>query len=527
MQRECLKLLQQQQYASAETLARFDLSRCRLENRSEGFALRVIGDCSLAVGKLAQAQRFYQSLYVHDEVTARWKEAQCLEKMGSLVEAASVLEGIEAEKRNMPMNMLLAKLYVANNRTAHASAIFLKALQQCSSNVEAIEYLAQLGVDKSTILRAMDLPSMDEVTRATFEALVNALVSKYRNQVQTSLQQFAELSEKYPSNVYLKLQGAGLLFEQHEVDEAEQAFGLIQELEPTQTVYMDLYAHILASKGRVGDLNELADRLLTLDDRAPEAWTTLALYQHVKGEFEKALCFVEKALELDQRHAFAHRIRGSLLLAAERSQHAAGSFFRSSEILPSVATYEGLVDCFLGSGKFKEAIAIAKEAISFAPRDHRAITLVGMALAEGAISPPGYDSLGKAKRSLLKALSINPSFTRALFTLVDIHIVEKDYQQCLDLLNAAVSSDVKTPSDLDEIMCKFGEIHALQEDWCKSITCYQEALSLNPSNQAAARAMARVEGMMRGQDPNDEGDDFIEEVPSNDSTDAREGYRAY
>jgi anaphase-promoting complex subunit 7 len=261
-----------------------------------------------------------------------------------------------------------------------------------------------------------------------------------------------------------------------------------------------------------------------LDYTRPEAWTTLALYHEVNEDHDKALAFVEKAISLDQRHAYAHRLRGAILMADNRPSHAAASFFRSNEIQPDVVSYEGLVDAYLATGQFKEAIASAKEAISMAPRDPRAVTLVGFALYKGAVNRQGIDrnnAVDKAKKTLRKALAIDPSFMRPLFALVDIHVELKEFRVCIELLQSGLEGNTISQDKLFGqalILCRLGEIYTQCDKFKDAMDCYNRALGLNPDLSSAQRALDRVEKMMRGADPNDPGDEIIQDVPSNDST---------
>lgn len=511
-QKEIYSLYKAKQWKSAEILARFDLSQCKTKGRSHHFPLAILAECAFEQNQYVHAKQFYQQLYVFDENKYRWKEARCLEKLGCPVEAAGVLEQIPHNSRTLSMNMMLGDLYEANTRSSSATAAYLHALRQNPFALEAAERLAKLGTDRNIILNAMKEGSQNKGLDESIELehmqeLVSALVAKYKFQTATALQQLTKLESMYPDNVYLLLKLANLHLCMNDPRSAEMTFERIRSQEISQIDDMDQYAHILGREHRIDDLNELAESLLEVDDKRPEAWATLAIYYEALEDHSKATTFLEKAIALDQRHAFSFRLRGAMLMTDGRPEHASVAFFRSNIIEPDIANYEGLVDAYIAAGKFKEAIASAKEAISLAPRDPRAITLVGLALAHGSSDRqggPNGQGLDKAKRTLRKALSFNPSSLRPLFALIDLYIREGEIDLAIEALQQGLEGSSSVQNDmygLDHISNRLGEVFALGERYLDAITCFHRALGINPDLHEAQRNLDRVEKLMRGHEP--------------------------
>lgn len=519
IQKEAIKLLADKQFTSCEFLARLDLSKCIKENRTQQIDIALLAESAFQQGKWVTARDLYEKLYLWDEYTYRYKVACCMQKTGSIIEAVCILEQIPKEARTLKIHMLLGNLLMATSRKHQACECYLEALKINPYTIEAIYALAAAGVEKNKASGVLDVGHVhhgDQENLITKEMLL-LLHSKHRHQTALALQQAETLSAEYPSNLPLMNLQAELHQQSSDIARAGELYTMVHNAEPTYMTGMDQYADILGQTERFSELSELADKMLQIDDKSPIAWTCLALYHKYAytGPSEQssanALKFVDKAIALDQRHGFAHYVRGKILLDDHRPEYAGVSFFRSNEIEPTIATYEGLVDAYLEASKDKEAVAAAKEIFHMIPRDPRSLTLVGLALAQG--------SRAQAKRSLTKALVLSPALSRPLFCLVEIYQHEKDFESCIRILQDALSVASSSTShsniaNIDEILRKMGEIYTLLENYNEAVGAYNRSLAINPECKTATDALDRLEKLMKGLDPNENSDEIAEDAVS-------------
>ena len=197
LQVHAYRLYDERQYKSCELIALFEYSRAMQEastpatdNISKAITLEILGDCAVCTDRNRQANDYYRDaadiVHTHvqtvgggggskkkkvvtkEDVTSSWeaslriKESRALFNVGSIIEAAAILERSFPNNNNthspheystLESVMLLGNLYKSSGRIADAVSQYKYALVKEPYALEAMERLAKLDVMNMPLLQ--------------------------------------------------------------------------------------------------------------------------------------------------------------------------------------------------------------------------------------------------------------------------------------------------------------------------------------------------------------------------------------
>jgi|MDSY01.2.fsa_nt_gb tetratricopeptide (TPR) repeat protein len=114
-----------------------------------------------------------------------------------------------------------------------------------------------------------------------------------------------------------------------------------------------------------------------------------------------------------------------------------------------------------------------------------------------------------------KALAMDPKHIDAAMALVDLHMANRRYDDCVALLQRCLQNH-----NQDFLHTKLADVLTANGQHSDALAYYHTAMSLNPSNAQAKAGLDRLEKLMRGVDPDQDENSQGEEELTGDEAEA-------
>jgi len=291
------------------------------------------------------------------------------------------------------------------------------------------------------------------------------------------LERAVALNQNLPEaqyNLGLALKRSGRL------EAAESALARAVELEPAHAEATLELAGLTAASGNQAEASRLYDRALALKPGWVNVYVNQGQAFAKAGKLSEAMPLFAKALELQPDLIPARQNLARALRESGKLERALNEYRIILKQAPDHAVaLRGIASCLTDLGRPDEALDhLAQAEISIAVPIYRAI------VAE-SLQAKAYAAALPALRQLTVADSANPRVHReyafCLTQMGDLPGASEAFRAAL-----ALAPDANTYTNL-------GNIWARQKEWAKAVDCFERALKIDPSHQAAAGSLKRVQ----------------------------------
>jgi len=433
------------------------------------------------------------------EVDVKFRLHQCYVALGQPNQAVNVLQSIVAKQRTAKVSMALGKLYQQIGMERPAVAAYREVVREQPLALEAIRALLQLGVKaKEVVELSSEAGALVAASRQAdwLPSWISAQAALHGKQYEAAVQELRAMEDGELRNCVGVLVDQGLAH--HWAGQGEQAVAVLSRaatLDRQLLRGMDSLAALLANLGRTRELETLATRLMGVSEEAPQPWVAMGHFCHLNKKSPRAVYFAHKACLLDTRNVEALLLKGNVLLDLKKLPDAMNHFREAMQIAGHrFEAHKGMVDCYLGLSRQKEAVTVATGACKHLSNSARALTLYATVLLKEPLS------VARAK-SLLERASATGHLP-AVYLLVELLDREGAAVRAIELLQRQLegTSTATLHQLLADLLAKGG-----QEE--RAIQHYSQALALDPKNESALAGLQRMEaaqdGMESGYDMQD------------------------
>jgi len=403
------------------------------------------------------------------------------------------IEQYEAIVRIAPKNVedhvLLGRLYRLNNELLKAENEFKTAVGLEPGSEEALTTLAYLYNEEGDSARAAEvLKNVPEGSRTG--KLYSALGYTYEQQkdYKKSVAAYKKAVESDRDNLDAVRGLAQNLLNDNQTDGALEQFKTIVEADPHDVQSLMRIAEIQRRNGKFDDaLATLKKAEAEVQDSLEVPYNMAVIYQ-AQGKFDEAIQILNNLLQKSEkpeasytpgdrnnRAVFLERL-GTIYRDTGKTQLAVDTFKKMLTLGDDNVTrgYQQLIDTHREAKQWKEATAVAQEAVVNVPKDRN----LKMVLA-GQMADTGQVDQGLA---LLKGLLKGTAEDREVYiSLAQVYSRLKKWPEAEEALAKAEQLSNK-PEEKDYVSFVAGSVYERQKKYDKAEEMFKRVLAGDPNN---------------------------------------------
>jgi eukaryotic-like serine/threonine-protein kinase len=234
------------------------------------------------------------------------------------------------------------------------------------------------------------------------------------------------------------------------------------------------------------------NKALTLDQRQPEVWISLARIHEGTGRREEALNDLTRALSLQPDSDAAHQLMGQVLQAMGRREEATDHYLKAIAIRPDYWRHYNMLGGFYYSiGRFDDAIAAFTRATELLPDN------AGGFHNLGAVHYRKGDKTN-ALINYQKAITIQP-MAETHSAIGNIHYDEGRYGEALAAFQRAVAAapnDGALRGNVGDAYARLNRPEDARQAWREAVGLDEQALAINPNDATILARLALREAKL-------------------------------
>jgi tetratricopeptide (TPR) repeat protein len=403
------------------------------------------------------------------------------------------IEQYEAIVRIAPKNVedhvLLGRLYRLNNDLVKAENEFKIAVALDPGSEEALTTLAYLYNEEGDSARAAEvLKNVPEGARTG--KLYSALGYTYEQQkdYKKAIAAYKKAVESERDNLDAVRGLAQNLMNDNQTEAALEQYKAIVEADPHDVQSLMRIAEIQRRNGKFDDaLATLKKADAEVQDSQEVPYNMAVIYQ-AQGKFDDAIQILNKLLqksekpeasytagERNNRAVFLERL-GTIYRDTGKTQLAVDTFKKMLALGEDNATrgYQQLIDTYREAKQWKEATAVAQEAVAKVPKDRN----LKMVLA-GQLADTGRVDQGMAMiKGMLKG---TPEDREVYISLAQMYGRQKKWPEAEEALAKADQLSTK-PEEKDYVYFVAGSLYERQKKYDKAEEMFKKVLAGDPNN---------------------------------------------
>ncbi|EMD38605.1 hypothetical protein CERSUDRAFT_105193 [Gelatoporia subvermispora B] len=270
-------------------------------------------------------------------------------------------------------------------------------------------------------------------------------------------------------------------YELGEYSAAERAFEAVRTLDPYRLDDMEVYSTLLWHLQRNVRLSFLAQELLSIDPRAPQAWIAVGNCFSLQKERPQALTCFRRAAQLDPTCAYAYTLSGheSIDEDLEKATHYFESALRADP--RHYNAWYGLGTCYMRMSKLRLADYHYRKAVEIHPHNAVLLGCVGMVTER-------YGDRAKALELFDQAVRLSPENALVRYRRAKILIAARRYTDAV----ADLEYLRDTSPEESNVIFQLAKVYRLMGDSVKGAQLLAVARDVSPKSLHKIRKLVET-----------------------------------